>query len=143
LSDVLIDSCVVLDLTDPDGAWFEWSASTLETLDAGTTFLIDPVVYAEVSVGFERVEAVEALFARLDMVYRETPRAAGFLAGKAFLQYRRSGGTRTGVLPDFLIGAHAAVSGYRLMTRDTRRFATHFPTVVLISPTGQGRDRPG
>jgi len=135
VSAVLIDSCVVLDLTDPDSAWFEWSAGTLESLDAETTFLIDPVVYAEVSVGFALVESLEALLGRLDLVHREIPRAALFLAGKAFLTYRRSGGTKIGVLPDFFIGAHAAVSGYRLMTRDTRRFATHFPTVELISPS--------
>ena len=134
MSGVLVDSCVVLDLLDPDGAWFEWSASTLETLDAGTVPVIDPMVYAEISVGFERIEVLEAMLARLDLAYREPPREASFLAGKVFLEYRRSGGTKTGVLPDFFIGAHAAVAGYRLMTRDVRRFATHFPTVELIRP---------
>jgi len=131
---VLVDSCVVLDLVDPDGAWFEWSVATLETLDAGAVLIIDPVVYAEVSVGFERIEVLEAVLARLNLAYREPPREASFLAGKAFLRYRRSGGTKTGVLPDFFIGAHAAVAGYRLMTRDVRRFATHFPTLKLIRP---------
>ena len=125
---------MVLDLLDPDGAWFEWSARTLEALDPGTTFVIDPVVYAEVSVGFERIETMEGVLARLDLVYREAPRSASFLAGKAFLRYRRSDGTKTGVLPDFFIGAHAAVANYRLMTRDTRRFAAHFPSVELVCP---------
>ena len=131
---LLVDSCVVLDLLDPDGARFEWSARTLGAPDPGSTFVIDPVVRAEVSVGFERIETMEGVLARLDLVYREAPRSASFLAGKAFLRYRRSGGTKTGVLPDFFIGAHAAVAGHRLMTRDVRRFAAHFPSVELVRP---------
>lgn len=134
-SDVLLDSCTVLDLLDPEGPWFDWSASTLESLDGTGTLFVDPVVYTEVSVGFERVESLDATLAGLALVYRDLPRAACFLAGEAFLRYRRSGGTKTGVLPDFFIGAHAAVAGCRLMTRDTRRFAAHFPTVELIHPS--------
>ena len=131
---LLVDSCVVLDLLDPDGAWFERSARTLEALDPGSIFVMDPVVCAEVSVGFERIETMESVLARLDLAYREAPRSASFLAGKVFLRYRRPGGTETGVLPDFFIGAHAAVAGYRLMTRDVRRFAAHFPSVELVCP---------
>lgn len=131
---VLIDSCVVTDLAAPDGAWFEWSASTLERLDRDNTLVINPIVYAECSVGFERIEEVEALFEHLGFAMRPLPREALFLAGKAFLQYRRRQGRKGNVLPDFFIGAHAAVAGYRLVSRDNGRFSTYFPSVDLILP---------
>ncbi|WP_020159930.1 MULTISPECIES: type II toxin-antitoxin system VapC family toxin [Methylobacter] len=131
---VLIDSCVVTDLAAPDSAWFEWSASTLERLDRDNTLVINPIVYAESSVGFERIEEVEALFEHLGFAMRPLPREALFLAGKAFLQYRRRQGRKGNVLPDFFIGAHAAVAGYRLVSRDNGRFSTYFPSVDLILP---------
>jgi predicted nucleic acid-binding protein len=131
---ILIDSCVVTDLADPESAWFEWSASTLERLDRNNTMVINPIIYAECSVGFERIEEVEALFDTLCLPIRPIPKEALFLAGKAFLQYKKRKGEKGNVLPDFFIGAHAAVSGYSLVTRDRGRFSTYFPGVDLIMP---------
>lgn len=131
---ILIDSCIVTDLADPDSAWFEWSASTLEHLDRDNTLVINPIIYAECSVGFARIEEVEALFEHLGFVMQPLPKEALFLAGKAFLQYRRRKGEKGNVLPDFFIGAHAAVAGYRLISRDKGRFSTYFPSVDLILP---------
>jgi predicted nucleic acid-binding protein len=135
---ILIDSCVVTDLSDPASAWFEWSASTLEQLDQNNTFVINPIVYAECSIGFELIEEVEALFEHLGFAIQPIPREALFLAGKAFLQYRERQGNKSNVLPDFFIGAHAAVAGYPLMTRDRGRFRTYFPSVELIMPESAG-----
>jgi predicted nucleic acid-binding protein len=132
---ILIDSCVVLDLGNPDSDWFEWSASTLERLDASNTFVINPVVYAECAIGYSSIEEVETLFESLGFQVQNLPREALFLAGKAFMQYRRNKGNKTNVLPDFFIGAHAAVSGYPLVTRDKSRFSTYFPSVKLIAPS--------
>jgi predicted nucleic acid-binding protein len=131
---ILIDSCIVTDLADPESAWFEWSASTLERLDQNNTMVINPIIYAECSVGFARIEAVEALFACLGFAMVALPKEALFLAGKAFLQYKRRKGEKGNVLPDFFIGAHAAVAGYALVTRDKGRFSTYFPSVELIMP---------
>jgi predicted nucleic acid-binding protein len=135
---ILIDSCVVTDLSDPASAWCEWSASTLEQLDQNNTFVINPIVYAECSIGFELIEEVEALFEHLGFAIQPIPREALFLAGKAFLQYRKRQGNKSNVLPDFFIGAHAAVAGYPLMTRDRGRFSTYFPSVELIMPESAG-----
>jgi predicted nucleic acid-binding protein len=135
---ILIDSCVVTDLADPDSAWFDWSASTLERLDQDNTLVINPIIYAECSVGFERIEEVEALFEHLGFAMRPLPREALFLAGKAFLQYRKRKGQKGNVLPDFFIGAHAAVASYRLISRDKGRFSTYFPSVDLILPESTG-----
>jgi predicted nucleic acid-binding protein len=127
---ILIDSCIVTDLTDPESAWFKWSASTLERLDQNNIM----VIYAECSLGFARIEEVEALFETLGFALKPVPKEALFLAGKAFLQYKKRKGEKGNVLPDFFIGAHAAVSGYSLMFRDKRRFSTYFPSVKLIIP---------
>jgi predicted nucleic acid-binding protein len=131
---ILIDSCIVTDLADPESTWFEWSASTLERLDQNNTMVINPIIYAECSVGFEHIEEVEALFESLGFAMKPIPREALFLAGKAFLQYKRRKGEKGNVLPDFFIGAHAAVSGYPLVSRDKGRFSTYFPCVELIIP---------
>lgn len=131
---ILIDTCVVTDLADPDSTWFKWSASTLEQLDQNNTFIINPIIYAECSVGFEKIEEVEALFKHLGFESKAIPKEALFLAGKAFLQYKKRKGGKSNVLPDFFIGAHAAVSGYPLVTRDKGRFSTYFPSVELIMP---------
>ena len=131
---ILIDSCVITDLADLDSTRFEWSALTLEQLDQNNTFVINPIIYAECSVGFERIEEVEALFKHLGFESKPIPKEALFLAGKAFLQYKKRKGTKTNTLPDFFIGAHAAVSGYQLITRDKGRFSTYFPSVKLIMP---------
>ena len=130
----LVDSCVVTDLADPESAWFEWSASTLERLDQNNTMVINPIIYAECSVGFARIEEVEALFETLGFAMKPIPKEALFLAGKVFLQYKKRKGEKGNVLPDFFIGAHAAVSGYSLMSRDKGRFSTCFPSVELIIP---------
>jgi predicted nucleic acid-binding protein len=131
---ILIDSCIVTDLADPESTWFEWSASTLERLDPINTLVINPIIYAECSIGFARIEEVEALFETLGFAMKPIPREALFLAGKAFLQYKRRKGEKGNVLPDFFIGAHAAVSGYQLISRDKGRFSTYFPSVDLIIP---------
>ena len=118
---ILIDSCIVTDLADPESAWFEWCASTLEHLDQTHTMIINPIIYAECSIGFARIEEVESLFEALGFAMKAIPREALFLAGKAFLQYKRRKGEKGNVLPDFFIGAHAAISGYSLMSRDKGR----------------------
>ena len=131
---VLVDSCVITDLGNPDSEWFEWSAGALERLDENHAFAINPIIYSECSVGYDTVEETERLFETLAFDYLEIPREALFLAGKAFLEYRRRRGVKTGALPDFFIGAHAAVEQYPLLTRDRSRFASYFPTVELIAP---------
>jgi len=129
---VLVDSNVLLDIATNDPTWFARSAAALAAAADEAPLVINPLIYAEVSIGFQRIEDVEdALPPRL---YRreQLPYEAAFLAGKAFLRYRRRGGTRTAPLPDFYIGAHAAVAGFRLLTRDPRRYRAYFPGVELI-----------
>jgi len=131
---VFVDSCVLLDLLTEDPRWFPWSAAAFEKAADDGPLVINAIVYAEVSVGFQRIEEVEAALTVGGLELRPTPREAAFLAGMAFLRYRRAGGTKQAPLPDFFIGAHAAVEGLPLLTRDTRRFRDHFPTLRLISP---------
>ncbi len=131
---ILIDSCIVTDLVNPESTWFEWSASTLERLDNNNSMVINSIIYAECSVGFTRIEEVESLFQTLDFTMKAIPKDALFLAGKAFLQYKKRKGEKGNVLPDFFISAHAAVSGYTLISRDKGRFSTYFPSVQLITP---------
>jgi len=131
---ILLDTCVITDLAQPESDWFEWSASTLEKLDGENAFIINPIVYAECSVGFNSIEEVEGMLASLDLNIEAIPREALFLAGKSFLAYKKRKGQKSNVLPDFFIGAHAAVSKYKLMTRDKGRFSTYFPSVDLIIP---------
>ena len=133
---VLVDSCVITDLGDPESEWYEWSASTLETLDDNNALVINPIIYTECSIGYETVEEVEQLFDTLALEYKEMPREALFLAGRAFVHYRRRRGVKSNVLPDFFIGAHAAVENYKLVTRDKTRFSSYFPSVELILPGG-------
>ena len=129
-----VDSNVLLDLLTDDPAWADWSIRRLEMAAADGSLCIDPAVYAEVSVRVSRIESLDAWLDALRISLVATPRAALFLAGKAFAGYRAAGGARTGVLPDFFIGAHAAVAGRPLLTRDRGRFATYFPTPELIAP---------
>jgi predicted nucleic acid-binding protein len=130
----LVDSSVLLDLVLEDPTWMEWSADALaEAADAGR-LAINPIIYAEVSIGYDAIEEIDAFLLAEDYERRPLPYAAGFLAGKAFLKYRRAGGAKRSPLPDFYIGAHAAVAGYRLLTRDKARYSTYFPTVPLIAP---------
>lgn len=130
----LVDANVLLDVMTNDPRWYGWSAEKLDACAAWAELCINPIVYAEVSVGFERIEALdEALpvdvFTRLALPYE-----AGFLAGKAFMRYRRAQGSRTSPLPDFYIGAHAAIDGMTLLTRDAKRYRTYFHTLELVCP---------
>jgi predicted nucleic acid-binding protein len=131
---VLVDSNVILDVATNDPDWVEWSSSSLARLADEVVLVINPLVYAEVSIGFDRIETLEEALPR-DLFRREPlPYEAAFLAGKCFLRYRRRGGRRSSPLPDFYIGAHAAVAGYRLLTRDATRYRSYFPSVELIAP---------
>ena len=129
---VLVDSNVILDVATEDKAWFEWSSAALEDAADSSILVINPIIYAEVSVRYATIEALEAALAGLRR--DQLPWEAGFLAGKAFLQYRRRGGVRTATLPDFYIGAHAAIAGMTLLTRDPRRYRTYFPSLEIIAP---------
>jgi len=131
---VLVDSCVLLDVFEDDPQWYPWSVAQLEHYSKTHTLLINPVIYAEISIGFERIEDLEHLLAPMGMKIEPLRKESLFLAGKAFLDYRRGGGQRSLSLPDFFIGAQAAVEGWRLMTRDVARFRTYFPALELIHP---------
>jgi len=131
---VLVDSNVLLDVATDDPTWGDWSSATLARVADESVLVLNALIYAEVSIGFASIEVLEeALPASL---YRREPLPfeAAFLAGKVFLQYRQRGGARRSPLPDFYIGAHAAVSQYRLLTRDAARYRTYFPGLELISP---------
>jgi len=133
---IFVDSNILLDIITNDPVWYGWSLSQLDAASFLGPLCINDVVYAEISVRYDRIEDLDYMLAEtgLDMV--PIPRPALFLAAKIFSQYRKSGGTRSSVLPDFFIGAHAAVSGLPLLTRDTKRFRTYFKSVTLISPQG-------
>jgi predicted nucleic acid-binding protein len=139
MTPVMVDSNVILDVATDNPVWGAWSSATLEREADEAVLVINPLIYAEVSIGFEAIETVEAALPT-NLYRREAlPYEAAFLAGKAFLTYRRRGGTRSSPLPDFYIGAHAAVAGYRLLTRDTGRYRTYFPTLELIAPDPPSR----
>lgn len=131
---VLVDSNVLLDVFTEDEHWFDWSAQQLAQLADERLLIINPIVYAEVSIRFTRIEdlddALPTAFFRRDGL----PCDAAFLAGKAFLKYRRGGGQHVSPLPDFYIGAHAAIEDFALLTRDAARYRTYFPSVELIAP---------
>jgi predicted nucleic acid-binding protein len=130
----LVDSSVVLDIVTDDPAWGSWSADALAQARDDGRLVINPIVYAEVSAGFERIEDLDETIPASEFDREPLPYQAGFVAAKAFLIYRKRGGVRHSPLPDFYIGAHAAVNGYRLLTRDATRFRTYFPSVKLIAP---------
>jgi predicted nucleic acid-binding protein len=130
---VLIDSNVLIDVRSEDPVWFAWSSAALaEAADHGE-LAINPIIYAELSVDADRIEELDAELGD-DYLRLPLPYEAGFLAGRAFLAYRRAGGERRSPLPDFYIGAHAAVSGLALLTRDVSRYRSYFPSVTLIAP---------
>jgi predicted nucleic acid-binding protein len=131
---ILVDTNVLLDLVTDDPNWAEWSLARLEEAALRGPVLVNDVVYAETSVRYERIEDLDAMLAAAMIDIAPTPRPALFLAGKAFRQYRAAGGVRTGVLPDFFIGAHASIEGWALLTRDARRYRTYFPKLALIAP---------
>jgi predicted nucleic acid-binding protein len=133
MHDVLVDSNVLLDLFIEDDEWLDWSAAMLERTGTHGRLFINPIIYAEVSVRFDAIEDVDEELE--DLVQRRPlPWAAAFLAGKCFSRYRRAGGTRAMPLPDFFIGAHAAVEDLTLLTRDPRRFRSYFPRLRIIAP---------
>lgn len=133
----LIDSNVLLDVMSQDRQWFRWSAAALEACADQGALCINPIIYAEVSIRFARIEELEDALPAEAFLRLPIPLEAAFLAGKAFVQYRRQRGPRISVLPDFFIGAHAAVAGLRLLTRDPRRYGVYFPSLALIAPPGK------
>jgi predicted nucleic acid-binding protein len=144
----LVDTNVLLDVLTEDRNWLSWSLESLAAVAEDGPLFINPIIYAEVSVRFSRVEDLDEALPPKDYRRRPLPWDAAFLAGKVFLQYRRNSGTRSSTLPDFFIGAHAAVQGLGLLTRDASRYRTYFPTVRLIAPPtvrarSSRRSRPG
>ena len=131
---ILIDTSVLLDVLQNDARWADWSEAALESAASRDSLAINDITYAELSTRYDRAERLDSALAAMDLVQAHIPRAALFLAGKAYLRYRRQGSTKTGVLSDFFVGAHAAVARAPLLTRDTARVRSYFPTVSLISP---------
>jgi predicted nucleic acid-binding protein len=131
---ILIDSNIIFDIIDNDLQWRPWSTGQLRSYANIETLAINAIVYAEISPRYLASRSVDELVESLKLSYMQIPRAAAFLAGKAFAEYRRKGGTRSNVLADFFIGAHATVLGCAILTRDIRRYSTYFPNVRLISP---------
>src|SRR5258708_22669528 len=131
---ILVDTNVLLDVVENDPKWAAWSKERLDAASTTDTLAINPIIYSELSIAFARIEELETVIAEGSLTVESIPREALFLAGKVFLNYRRSRGTKQGVLPDFFIGAHPAVMQWPILTRDVGRFRTHFPTVSLIAP---------
>lgn len=132
----LVDTNILLDLVTDDPRWARWSIEQLEAAALRGSVLINDVVYAELSVRYARVEDLDAFLDAAGLELAAMPREALFLAGKAYMRYRASGGTRSGVLPDFFIGAQAAVAEWPLLTRDVGRYRTYFPSLTLLTPAG-------
>ena len=131
---VLVDSNIVLDVFLNDLKWADWSESKLDEYDQLGILYINSIVYSEISIGFDRIEDLESAIARAGFQMLEIPKEALFLAGKAYLKYKKRKGTKRTPLPDFFIGAQAAVQNLDLITRDVSRYQSYFPTVKLISP---------
>jgi predicted nucleic acid-binding protein len=131
---VLVDTHVLLDVLQNDPKWAEWSQGELDTASLTDSLAINAVIYSELSIAFEQIEELESILSEASLSVEPIPREALFLAGKAFLNYRRRRGTKSGVLPGFYIGAHAAVRGCAILTRDVSRYKNYFPTVRLIAP---------
>ena len=134
MSAVLVDTNVLVDVLRGDARWGSWSAEQLAAAADSAVIVINPIVYTELSMGFGTIEELDAALSPLEIQREPLPYPAGFVAGRAFLAYRRRGGSRTSPLPDFYIGAHAAVAGYRLLTRDARRYRASFSRLELIAP---------
>ena len=131
---LLVDTNVLVDVLQNDPQWADWSIVQLRAQAQLHALAINPVIYAELSLSFSTFEALDRVVATMELAMHEVPRPALFLAGKAYLQYRRRGGAKAQVLPDFFIGAHAAVEGWPLLTRDASRFRTYFPRLEVIAP---------
>ena len=132
--EILVDSSIILDIVTKDETWFAWSAETLADCARSNILAVNPIIYAEVSVGFEKIEELDAALPSAYFRRLPLPWEAAFLAGKCFLDYRRKGGRKRSPLPDFYIDAHADVSGMTLLTRDASRYRTYFPALRIISP---------
>lgn len=132
---MLVDTNVLVDVLENDPDWADWSVAQLRAQAQIHRLVINPIIYAELSLAFSTVEALDETLAALQIPVIEIPKPALFLAGKAFVKYRRQGGTKSNVLADFFIGAHAAVAGVPVLTRDVRRYVSYFPTIRVISPS--------
>ena len=131
---VLVDSNIILDIFTEDPDWFEWSAAQIEQLATSYRLVINPIIYAEVSVRFQRIEDLEESLPQDFFMREPLPWEASFLAAKAYVQYKKIGGSKHSTLPDFFIGAHASIESMSLLTRDVSRYQTYFPKLELISP---------
>jgi predicted nucleic acid-binding protein len=138
MNEMMLDSNVLLDVLTEDPVWYEWSSRALSRAAEAGALVINMVVYAEVSVGFDRIEDLDAALPASMFRRRPIPAEAAFLAGKCFARYRRRGGQKQAPLPDFFIGAHAAVEGMSLVTRDDRRYRTYFPGLRIVAPGKEG-----
>ena len=134
MSNTLVDSDVLLDVLTEDPTWFDWSSAAIESHAEHSMLVIEPFIYEEVSIRFERIEEPEEALPATMFRRDALPWEAAFLAGKCFLQYRRRGGAKHSPLPDFYIGAHAAVAGMTLLSRDEGRYRTYFPSLDILTP---------
>jgi predicted nucleic acid-binding protein len=139
---MLVDTNVLVDVLENDPDWADWSIAQLQAQSKVHRLAINPIIYSELSLTFSTVEALDRALAGMGLRMLEIPKPALFLAGKAFVRYRHTGGVKSNVLGDFFIGAHAAVSGLPLLTRDARRYRTYFPSVILVTPECSGSARP-
>lgn len=133
---LLVDTNVIIDVVDDDPRWFAWSARQMEYQSRVHELVVNPIVYAELSSAFESQQALEDRLADMEIAFRDLTRPALYLGGMAHRHYRRQGGARHTILADFLIGAHAAVLGCGILTRDPRRYRSYFPRVPLVAPQG-------
>lgn len=131
---ILVDTNVLVDVLEDDPSWADWSVRQLRAQAQVHALVINPVIYSELSLTFDSVQALDTALEGMGIAVQEIPRPALFLAGKAFVKYRRSGGSKANVLSDFFIGAHAAVIGCAILTRDARRYKNYFPTIGLLTP---------
>lgn len=138
---LIVDTNVLVDVLEDDPAWADWSVRQLRAQSQVHELVINPIIYAELSLTFESVNALDDAIGQMGLVLQELPRPTLFLAGKAFVKYRRGGGSKGNVLADFFIGAHAAVTGAAILTRDPRRYESYFPRVPLIVPDAIGESR--
>lgn len=134
MSPIIVDTNVLIDIFADDPIWAGPSTATLRRLADSEVLVINPLIYAELAAAFDTIEALDEVLPAELFVREQLPYEAAFLAGKAFLRYRRAGGTRRSPLPDLYIGAHAAVAGYALLTRDSRRYRRYFPALRLLDP---------
>jgi hypothetical protein len=136
---LIVDTNVLIDVFENDPGWSDWSVDRLREHSVVSTLIINPIIYAELSMAFSKIEKLDAQIAALGLQIREIPRPALFLAAKAFAKYRKQGGTKTNVLADFFIGAHAAVIEAPVLTRDPARYRSYFPTLRLVTPESERR----